>query len=444
MKTSAFSSIKSNFDFNKLYQYLLCFFIGLKFSSTVRILLREFHRLLSNSQGKFSAIDLKLRYNEVQTWFSPDPIYREVGTAVYPPATYLQLAPLLHYPSFTFVRWLWAITTILCLIILIDILIKHSLVKTTLERVCIAFVVLSMYATGETIGNGQLTIHVLTALTGGLLLMSQRNAGWKKELLGSLLVIFALIKPTLAVPFLWMVLLTTSRFRPALMVGFGYLALAWVATGFQEGNLISLHREWLHLARVGATWGSGGSVADVVGNQSIVINEALKSSVNTLAGYGNIHSLLATLGLSQWNLVGTLVMLLALGMWIYWYRSIDIWIILGVTALITRFCTYHLVYDDLLVIFPMVAIIRLIEQGKIPFSHQIMGGFLLLITVFASIVRSTLRLKPFPVDMVFKVGQTSLWIALLVFLVYLAWFIQKKGAKSDNTLNQLSANFAKV
>lgn len=423
MKTDGDWSWKPNSTVNELYKYFLCFFLGLKISSTVRIFRNELQRLLTDSRGKFSAIDLKQRYQEVQAWFSGEPVYGQIHTAVYPPASYLQLSGFLNYPSFTVVRWIWAITTIFCLAALIYLLIKHSLVKNNLERICIAFVVVSMYSTGETIGNGQLTIHILAALTGGITLLHQCQGCWKKELLSSFLLVFALIKPTLAFPFLWIVLLVSSSLRPILMIVIGYGAIATIATWFQEGNLFSLHWQWLQQGMAGSSWGSSGGGGDVTTN-----------TIGSISGYGNVHNWLGALGLSEWNLVATLAMLLLLGVWVYFYRSVDIWILLGVTALVTRLCTYHLVYDDLLVIFPMIALIRALKNHSILMSQKLISAGLLFITVFASILRSTLRIQPFPIGVLFKVGQTSIWVMLLVFLVYLAWCLKKESLAIKKSL----------
>ena len=74
----------------------------------------EFWRLLWQS-GEMGAIDLRQRHNEVQAWFSGRPVYGDIVTAVYPPASYAILWPLLGWLSVTSVRWFWAATTVCAL-----------------------------------------------------------------------------------------------------------------------------------------------------------------------------------------------------------------------------------------------------------------------------------------------------------------------------------------
>ena len=64
-----------------------------------------------------------------------------------------------------------------------SLVLRESKAITPLERVFVALMPLSMYATGATIGNGQLIIHLLPALLFGLLLLYSRPSGWRTDLL---------------------------------------------------------------------------------------------------------------------------------------------------------------------------------------------------------------------------------------------------------------------
>src|SRR5215475_11010952 len=62
-------------------------------------------------QPPWGAADLKMRYQEVQLWFSGNPVYSgqaQAMHAVYPPASYAMLWPLLGWLAFTPARGLWA------------------------------------------------------------------------------------------------------------------------------------------------------------------------------------------------------------------------------------------------------------------------------------------------------------------------------------------------
>jgi len=114
------------------------------------------------------AVDIGARYTQVHQWFTG-------GTVpdVYPPASYVILWPFLGWLPYTPAKWLWAFTSLVMLAFLIYLVIKESGAVTPLERFFVALIPLSMYATGATIGNGQLTIHILSALLAGLLLHHQ-------------------------------------------------------------------------------------------------------------------------------------------------------------------------------------------------------------------------------------------------------------------------------
>ena len=390
-------------------QTILALAIGLMTGFGVRFLFYEFQRLL-RYQGVMAAIDLKQRYQEVQAWFAGEPVYGQIDTAVYPPASYALLQPFLGYPSFTFVRWIWGVTTVAALIGLIYLSIKATKARGSLEAGFVAVMVLSMYATGETVGNGQLTIHVLAALVAGMTLFNQ--PGRSPKLIASALFIAALVKPNLTIPF-FLIVLIVFGIGPALMVSLGYVLIALVGGIFQAGNIFSLYHDWLLLGAEGAEWGSagGGSSAD---------------GATFAVGYANIHNWLGALGLNEWNLVASLLVLLALGFWIYLHRSVDLWILLGVTAIAARLWTYHLVYDDLLVLLPMLALFRITKQNLSHFI-RVLSGTLLGVAVVASITAPRFRLYPYPWDLPFKVGQLTVWVMMLIFLIYLAWY--QKQAK---------------
>ncbi|MEQ9371501.1 MAG: hypothetical protein RIG63_21105 [Coleofasciculus chthonoplastes F3-SA18-01] len=389
----------------KYYKMILGVAIALMSAAALPRLVYELTRLLwlSNPSG---AIDLKLRYQEVHLWFSGEPVYSQLNSAVYPPASYVMLLPFLGYPSLTVAKWIWALTSIIALIWLANLLIHQTQTKNTIERVLVVMTPLAMYATGITIGNGQLTIHILVSLVAGLTLMCQKKTGWGKDLLASLLIIVALVKPTLAVPFFWIVLFVPGRVRPTLMVPLGYVVLAWLAAAFQESDIFSLHHDWLAYGIKAAAWssaggGAGGSDGGLGGD----------------IGYGDLHSLMGTLGLSEWNFPVSILVLLALGCWVYWHRCVDLWLLVGVVAIVARVWTYHRVYDDMLILLSMVTLFRIAKQDANSNTDRVVSGMLFAIALIASLVPASLRLLPSPWDLFFKAGQTTIWMVMLIFLL---------------------------
>ena len=57
------------------------------------------------------AIDLKLMHQLVHEWFAGRRVYGELKTAVYPPATYVLLWPLVGWLDVGPARWLWGLTS---------------------------------------------------------------------------------------------------------------------------------------------------------------------------------------------------------------------------------------------------------------------------------------------------------------------------------------------
>jgi hypothetical protein len=361
-------------------------------AATIR-LGNEFSRLLWES-GRAGAIDLKLRHDEVHRWFDGRPVYSELKSAVYPPASYVILWPLLGWLAVTPARFLWAATTVVSLAWLVYLMVQESGATTHLERMFVALLPLSLYATSATIGSGQLIVHLLPILVLGLLLMSRHKPGWREDLLPALLVLISHVKPSVSVPFFWVVLFVPGRLRPGLLITCGYVAVTLFATSFQEPGFLSLLHDW-------------------------IARSAELSAQVTRWSHSNLHSWLVALGLEKWNFPASLLALMALGCWTYCHRQRDLWLLLGVVALVARIWTYHGLYDDLLILLPMIALFRITKQEPSD-GGSVVAGVMLGITWLATLAPAHLLSAPPPWDWLFKAGQTVVWAAVLTFLLQLA------------------------
>lgn len=360
----------------------------------------EFWRLLWQT-GHWGAIDLRILHTWVNNWFAGVPLYGEVKSAMYPPATYAILWPLMGWLAFTPARWLWAITTVIALGWLSYLVVRHSLAESPSERTAALLMPLSMYATGAAIGNGQLIVHIMPLLVAGLVLLNQQQRGWRLDLLAAALVLVTFVKTSIAAPFFWIVRFVPGSLRPASLVALGYLGLTLFSVSFQDASIITLLRDWL-----------GHSSARAV-----------------IEGHGNVSNLsvwLGTLGLHEWILPTSLLLLIALGVWTYHHRRVDLWLLLGVTAYVARFWTYHRWYDDLLILLPMIALFRLAKQRATTEGADGVAGILLTITMLVVLAPGGLFLFPPPWNMRYVAGQVIVWIIGLVFLLAQAW--RKKGA----------------
>ena len=137
-------------------------------------------------------------------------------------------------------------------------------------------------------------------------------------------------------------------------------------------------------------------------------------------GHGNVanlHVWLGSLGLKEWILPTSLALLLALGLWSYRYRHIDIWILMGVTSYIARFWTYHRWYDDALILLPIVTLFRIAKRGPSDHAEDVIASVLLGVTLLLMLAPGGLFLLPPPWNTVYVIGQVIVWIATLVFLL---------------------------
>lgn len=375
---------------------LLLFAIGLMAVLALLKLGTEFWRLLFD-MGPNGAKDLRLRHEEVSRWFTGRPVYGDLPAAVYPPASYVMLWPLLGWLGFAPARWLWAVTSAGALGALSYFVARESGAETRLERVLVVLLVLSMNAMGVTIGNGQLILHLLPLLMAGLFLTYSMQYSRAENLLGAGLLLITLVKPNVSIPFLWIILFRPGSLRIAILISSGYAALTFFAALFQKTEPWTLLTEWMSRA---SETGEGG--------------------------YADLYILLSEIGLKEWIFPVSLVLLMALGLWIYSHRDGDRWLLLGVTALFTRFWTYHRLYDNLLILFPMVSLFRTARQGPSVNGGDVMAGLLLVITTLIMLAPARLLIAPSPWDQMFKGIQVTLWLIVLIFLIHETWEEKRK------------------
>ena len=397
-------------------------------------LIYEFDRLLFG-ELPLGAIDLKLRYDETLAWFTGNPVYfvgepitTEIKTAVYPPASYVMFWPLMGQFSFPIVRWLWAASSLAMLGWLIYLVIGASQAKSLVSRLFLGLLILACYATAINIGNGQLTIHLITLLVAGSLLLCRKDGTWWTDILGSLFITLTLIKPTVSAPFFWLVLLLPGRLRPGILIISEYGLLAFISSLIQRTNPIALHQTWLKLGVSAAAWGSAGGDGDQTASLSESSDAIWQLMFNDL-GYNDIHSLLGTFKLNQWNLIASLIILFALAVWIYYHRTVNFWLILSVTAIVARLWVYHRVYDDLLLLLPIISLWRI--NLDIDNQQSAIASVLLGIMTLSALVPASFRFYPGFVGIAFRMGQLGVWLSILALLLSQAKSI-KLGQKLIN------------
>jgi hypothetical protein len=342
----------------------------------------------------------------------------------YPPASYVILWPLLGWLPFTPVKWLWGAITFAMLAWLVHIVIKESRANTILERLFVGLMPLSMYATGATIGNGQLIINILPLLLAGLLILHKGNYTFREELFAVALLLIPLVKPNASAPFFCIALFVPGRVRPALLIVIGYLALTFFAFYFQSSPEVipSIPQQTLEtpVAKPSVSPEATPKLDILTQLRDLLILPTWSAGWGNTYRYSDLPILLITLGLQNWIIPVTLLILAAQTLWTYKYRHEDIWLLMGVAALVARFWTYHRWYDDLLILLPMVALFRIAKMGSSVKGRDVLACVLLAITLLSTLAPGGLYLFPKPLNSLYAIGQSIVWIMVLVFLLYYA------------------------
>jgi glycosyl transferase family 87 len=345
-------------------------------------------RLAFEPLGHGASTDLKKRFIEVHEWFAGRPVYGVVESADYPPASYLILFPLTHWPTLLTARLVAALSMTAALGWLTTITVEASGSQARAIRWFAALLPLSMYATAANIRIGQVGIYLMPLLLVGTLLLAGRERSWRKDLVGSALLTAALVKPTFSVPFMWIAFFR-GGIRPMVMIPLLYVVLTVVAASFQDSSLPELIRGWL---------GQSGNV-------------------EFITAHANIHTWLGLAGLEQFLLPASLLVLLAAGAWTWWYRRGDIWILLGVAAIVSRFWSYHRWYDDILMLVPLITLLRMIVSREAT-GRADWIAIALMVSIWAfGLAPEQVRTAPAPWGQIFKVIKATTWLATLAVLL---------------------------
>lgn len=348
----------------------------------------QFWRLLLD-QNRNGAIDLRIMHEFVDSWFKGEPL-KEI---LHLPATYVMLWPFTGLISFESARWLWAVLYIVSLIWCSSIVIAETGIKKREEILFAVLFILSIYPTGITIGNGQVILFLLPAILTAVLMGRGRESDMAKDIIISFLFLFSSLKITVTAPFFLISLITQRAFRPLLIAACGYIILTYIAISYRDTGLIQTLQVWL-------------------------VDSSAKA---TTRGYANLHIWLGSLGLKQLIFPFSFVFISAFGVWLFIFRKIDIWIQLGVAAIVARIWTYHRLYDDLLIIVPMITIFRIVKSNQLSRNESLVADLLLLISWLGLLSPGFFLQLPFPLGTLSRTCQAIIWISMLIFLIYCSY-----------------------
>lgn len=348
------------------------------------------------------AIDLKMRFNEVNAWFQGTPVYKTIGSAVYPPASYVIFWLLLGWLSLPYAKLLWLAASLFVVWIFSRQLIRYSLASSPLEKRFIGWLPFAAYATGATIGNGQVIVFVLPLLLAGIWNICHSSIPAIRRKLGNVAILLALVQPTIAAPFFWLIMFVPRTIKPAAIIVMSYVLLTGFALMFQTMGTAKKLDSASSMKSI-ENWTSHASGGIKAGSVS--------------GGYNNIHTLLTSTGLAKWNIPASLIILLALGIWIFLYRHAEIGLLIGMTAIIARLWIYHRWYNDLLIVLPLVTLFRITHQAHYSSKAKYVATVLFIIGWLVTLAPGGLYLLPSPLDTVWMMAQVVLWLGMLVFLM---------------------------
>ena len=100
----------------------------------------------------------------------------------------------------------------------------------------------------------------------------------------------------------------------------------------------------------------------------------------------------------------------------YGYMHLHEWVV----AIAARTWTYHALYDDLLLVVPIVALLRAAREMPVGEGRAAATGLVVFAGWCSTLVPARLLTAPSPWDLAFRAGQTLVWAAVLVALVALA------------------------
>jgi hypothetical protein len=353
----------------------------------------ELDRLLVE-QGAQGARDLAMRHWEVGRWFAGDAGDGPLAPKIYPPASYVILWPFLGWLDLEAARWLWAATLLAALAWLTAIVVRESGVESRLARAFWIAWVPSTYAITVTVGNGQLGIHVLPALLSSILIARRGRGGWWSDLAAASLFTLCLVKPSLAAPFFWVLLSGRRGARLGALVVAAYAGLTALGASFRPEGLLGLLGSWVSVSR--------------------------ETAVGARYGYMNLHEWMGAVGVGAWISYGSLLVLALLGAWVLFHREAPVWLALGMAAIAARIWTYHALYDDLLLVVPIVALLRAAREAPVGEGRALATGLVVFAAWCSTLVPARLLTAPAPWDLAFRAGQTLVWATVLVALLALA------------------------
>lgn len=340
------------------------------------------------------AIDFDIFHAMLGDWFAGRPVYTgpNGGINTYLPASMLLFWPVYGWASRSVALFAWFAATVAAVAWLVRCLVRESGAQGKAERAFVALMPLATYPAGAIVGNGQSTLFVLALLLAALVTLRDRESGLGRDVAVALYLLFALVKPTVAAPFVVAAACVNRGFRPVVLAAVTYGVMTLLAVRAQPESLPELLRQFVVVA----------------------------AHMSTHRGESNLHRLLGDLGADAWAAPVSIAVLALFGAWVWRHRRADIWLIAGVAAIVARFWSYHRWYDDLLIVVPLFALYRLARSTVSGAAIGKIAGGLFAATLVFLLAPGGLYALPWPWNDLYRGVQVALWLVALVLLSFAA------------------------
>lgn len=347
---------------------------------------RGFSFLLS---GDRLAVDLALRYWEINRLLSGENIYVTLEHLPYPPGALFILYPLIGWVSYEHVSLLWAIWNAVALLSILYITWKflHQHMDTGLLWLVIISIG-AFQSIGQTLGVGQITVIYMGAFAWYLLIIYRNYFDSRiiKWILAPLLIAFFAGKFTIFLP-VCVYLLWKSEHRWGIVIGGILHALGfYVAAKLTGTSTISLIVNWLDVGEAYETLGSIDLSAFLylfkIGSPWSVIVAVLLMCVLTFYLHRNSYGLLPSM---------------------------------AILMIFARFWMYHNHYDNLMLWPVYLVLILVVAQSEFRTSYK-EWGILILFTI-SLILPARVLYWDAPFYGIFLMYQVIVWGYVVYYLV---------------------------
>lgn len=274
-------------------------------------------------------VDLALRYWQTKDLiFNQINIYAEQVHAQYPPSFFLFLSPVMGFTSYRYMNFLWLFVNVLSLVGISISLIRFSSTNSLPYKALLLLSFLSFHSIPHGLGVGQVSLLILACLMLSIVFLSKKDRTLLDFILGTFLLSISLGKYSLLIPFA-LILLFQKQFRKATLI-------AIVLNLFISG--IILHQVGSNIPEYVTTILSNASAVENLGSLDI-------QALTKFIGLPSIFNPIFSFGI----VVGLLIL-------IYKKKELTLFDQLALASLTARFFIYHAHYDNVILVFVLIAL----------------------------------------------------------------------------------------